>query len=493
MKLLLDTNIFIPLEPARLDDLEQSTKPALSLIRLCVQRGIAFFVHPDISEEVDGDRFEKRRALRQILLGRYPVLEDPPTTSQTIESALGQPPPGTHDWYDNRLIAALEAQAVGFLVTEDRGIHRKAERLGLDEKVLTIYDAVDLVNSLFDRVPHPPPLVQNIKAYQLDGNDPIFESLRKDYKGFDFWLNKCREEHRNAWLIRGAAGIDGIAIIKQDEPFSELNLTGKTLKLCTFKIAENASGFRLGELLLKTIFGFAKENHYDYIYLTVFDKHGQLLNLLEAFGFQAVPGRSEIGELIYIKYMTFAPEDIDQLDPLSFNIKFGPFAISPNNPVNYVIPIKPMYHELLFPEIELSRLRRLFTGSFPFGNSIRKAFLTKSNISLLKRGANILFYVSEYQFIKTLGILEVAHKFSDSDSIIRFVGNRTAYNIDQINDITSGKRRPWAILFRQTLILDNPVKLGDLIRGGVLNGPPQSVVTVDRRGGEWLKQNILSE
>lgn len=490
MKLLLDTNIFIPLEPSRAQDLEQSTESALRLTRLCVQQGVSYYLHPDISEEVGGDRDELRRDLRQVQLGRYPILESPPTTSIKIERTLGVAPPGSHNWYDNRLLAALDANAVDFLVTEDRQVHRKAEHLGLGEKILTIPDAISLVSSLFDSVPEPPPLVQSVKAYQLNSGDPIFNSLKEDYDGFDQWLNKCKREHRNTWVIGDlASGLKGIAIINQEDTI-DFGITGKILKLCTFKVGENSGGFRLGELLLKTVFGFAKENSYSHIFLTVFEKHGQLLNLLETFGFEAYETRNERGELTYIKKLCFDQSELNSLDAFAFNKKFGPFAIKLSDTPAYAIPIQPQFHDLLFPEIELGRERSLFTTSLPFGNSIRKAYLTGSNLSQLTQGGNILFYVSGYQVVRTLGVVESAERFTDTDKIVSYVGNRTVYNLNQIRQFAARKRGVMVILFRQSITLDIPLTLSDLIRVKVLNGPPQSIVTVGDTGREWLVNNL---
>ena len=59
-----------------------------------------------------------------------------------------------------------------FLVTEDLGIHRKAVRLGLDDHVLTVADALDIVRGLYETVPTTPPAVEPITADRLDPSDP---------------------------------------------------------------------------------------------------------------------------------------------------------------------------------------------------------------------------------------------------------------------------------------------------------------------------------
>jgi hypothetical protein len=56
-------------------------------------------------------------------------------------------------------LAALRADAIDILVTEDIGIRRKARRLGLDGRVLTIKETMETLASLAERPGAPPPAV----------------------------------------------------------------------------------------------------------------------------------------------------------------------------------------------------------------------------------------------------------------------------------------------------------------------------------------------
>ena len=58
-----------------------------------------------------------------------------------------------------------------------------------------------------------------------------------------------------------------------------------TLKICTFKIADDVLGMKLGELLLKTVFDYAAANKFGAIFIEAFPKHTVLLDLLDCFGF----------------------------------------------------------------------------------------------------------------------------------------------------------------------------------------------------------------
>jgi hypothetical protein len=84
----------------------------------------------------------------------------------------------SHDWIDPQLLAALYADAVDDLVTEDAGIHRKAKRLGLHTHVVYLAEAVVELNGLMDEAPPPLPAMEATKAHNLDSQDPIFDSVR---------------------------------------------------------------------------------------------------------------------------------------------------------------------------------------------------------------------------------------------------------------------------------------------------------------------------
>jgi hypothetical protein len=123
------------------------------------------------------------------------------------------------------ILSAVVANAATFLVTDDGGIHRKAVRLGLTDRVLTVEDALAFLASLLGLIPEPPPLVVRMKAYELSVADPIFDSFRADYPGFDDWFGRCQLEHRSAWVIRERNALAAVCIIKEDD--DELHLGGR--------------------------------------------------------------------------------------------------------------------------------------------------------------------------------------------------------------------------------------------------------------------------
>ncbi len=186
MRFLIDTNIFIPFEITRSSDMEAGSGPAAEFIRICREHIITYLVHPAIKKEIQKDKDTERKKIRLHKLQSYPVLPDPPPLIDSINRTFGDIDPASHDYIDLLQLSALERHAVDYLVTDDRGIHKKAVRLDLSERVLTLSDALALINFQFPGHRHTLyPGVLHKKVHSLNPNDPIFQSLSDDYPGFD--------------------------------------------------------------------------------------------------------------------------------------------------------------------------------------------------------------------------------------------------------------------------------------------------------------------
>jgi GNAT superfamily N-acetyltransferase len=404
-----------------------------------------------------------------------------------LEGILGRAAIATNDWVDHQLIAALDAEAVDFLVTEDQKLLKKARRADLGSRVYTVVEAIGLIETLSDRIPSPPPAVRSVKSHAIEVNDPILDSFRDDYSGFDEWFSKCRRQHRQAWIIEGSGWAGGLAAfcIVNPEKDALPSLPGKVLKLCSFKVSERYSGARFGELLLKAVLEHAMSNSYDWVYVTVFDKHERLVELFETFGFSRLAARTALGELILAK--PGHPDlGMPPTSPLSFHIRYGPRFFRADVPW-FVVPIQPRYTRVLFPES--SEQKALHPGAHPFGNAIRKAYLCRAQIRTLSEGCVLLFYRSnEDRGVIAVGVVEETLVSSSAEQLVRIVGKRTVYSLKEIETMCS--RPVLAILFRQARVLEKTISTEDLIRQGVFIRPPQSIMTLEGGGLEWLKRTV---
>jgi len=479
MRFLLDTNILIPAEPTSTADVEATTPVVTRLIGLLAAAKFSTFIHPSSVKELLGDRDSARRDLRQQLLSKYETLPSPPSVTEALHQQLGAPQQGTNNAVDNELIAAVERNAVNYLVTNDVRIHRKLDRINLGHRGLYPSDAIGLVRGLAPQEILPPPAVRKGLCHELNREDTIFDTLRTDYDGFDAWLEKCQLNHREVFIVNSNEGVAGIAIIKDE---SEEH-PDRVLKICCFKVAESSRGLKFGELLLKSVFDYCVAQGFARTYCTCFPKQTQLLGMLADFGFHTLPQDSS-DELIVEKCFT-PTENANSLSPLDFHVKFGPALIQPTDNI-FVVPIEPRYHQMLFPDME--EQQSFFAGETPFGNSIRKAYLCHSPSKSLTPGSILLFYRSDdYRNIQTVGIAESCVRSNDATEIIEFVGQRTVYSKSAIEQMAESEIL--AILFRYASV-DVRITSDDLIDNECLLGTAQSITKIKPNGVEWIQHQL---
>lgn len=487
LRFLIDTNIVIPMEPTSSTDIGVSSQDAIELHEACHRAGVGLFLHPAASLDLARDTNEERRRLNELHFKKYPILKDTPEISDQVKEVVGDAPRGTNDWVDHCLLEAALKRCVHYLVTEDRGLHRKARRLGL-KSVVSIRDALGIVQRLFSRDVEPPPAVQDTFVYTLDAADPIFSSFRNDYPGFDAWLEKWAKAHRKAWVIRRDGRIAAFSIYKSEDG-CEVGLEGKTLKLCSLKVAEPFQGLAYGELILRSAYAYAKENEFDWLYLTAFaDKQQFLLNFLEDLGFEQLDARTDLGEVVLGKPVGWREGLPRPSDPVSFLRRYGPFSFERKGVNAFIVPVQPQYHQLLFPDAELQQ--ELFPGRNYFGNSLRKAYLSNASIRALHAGDILFFYQSRGEStIQAVGVVEDRIVSRDSADIAAFVGKRTVYKFEEIEMMASG-REVLAILFMAVKMTGASIELSKLVEKGALAAAPQSTHSIKKEHVPWLMNQL---
>lgn len=491
LSFLLDTNTFIPMAPTRDIDIEDNSATAADFRRLASRLEAHLLLHPLSIEELNKDRNAERRRARQQHSRGFETLNSPPS-STIIDKALGLAPPTSNDWVDHHMLTAVYSDAVHYLVTDDTRIHKKAKRLDLDpDRVLTLPEATAFLSTLLNESVSTPPNVRERYIHELDKSDPIFVSLREDYPSFDNWLATISRQQRQAWTIDVEGSIAGLCIWKPQD--DEYGLGGKVLKVSTFKVAEFQRSNRYGELLLKSLFLYLHANAYDWVWLTIFPKHDDLIELLRSFGFDVLPNRqTALGELVMAKPLR--PIEESAMEPLEFHRKFGPPAISLVHSNVFVIPIEPQFHRMLFPDYEQSfgQMREfpLSVPRPPFANGLRKAYLSRSSVRSLPVGATLLFYRSEdARAVTAVGVAEASIRSREPREIAQFTSLRTVYSLSEIQGMVD--RDVLAIRFRQDRLLERPIGYRELREAGVLKGRPQSITEIQKQEAkEWLARRI---
>lgn len=490
--LLFDSNVFFAAGVSK-HELHQDAEIATRLMELAQKHDCPLFLAKATRDDIRQDQNLGRRKASQLRMRQWKVLEKVKPSQDLLKAAGLDGKLSHNDQVDAQVLATLNANAADFLVTQDRKLRQRAAQIGLGDRALSITGAIEVLEQLFGQAASFPTLEQ-VKGYQLDQNDPIFDSLRLDYHpDFDTWLDKVRKEHRDCYIVRtpGSDRLDALAILKieEDQPH---NLPGRVLKVCTFKVADHAAGAKRGELLLKGIFSYARTEDIDRMYVEVLPVHDSLVGVLGLFGFvnagiRKAPMEGHEPELVLVKEVQ-PPTTSGGLDPHEFNRLYGPQAILLDRV--FVVPIQPIWHNILFPEADPNL--QLLAPS-PAGNALLKAYLSASPITKMTRGATLLFYRSgDIRAVTAVGVVDTTFRSKTASDIRRFVGQRTVYTDSQIEDMCDhGNTDVLAIRFRHDRVLETPWPLDMMIDRQVVSAPPQTIQQVRDEGAlEWITERL---
>jgi GNAT superfamily N-acetyltransferase len=389
-----------------------------------------------------------------------------------------------NDACDNEILYALEQGAAHALVTEDQKIHKKARDRGLGDRVYFIQSADEWLKRLHEPDATQLPNIDDVELHMLTGQlqSAFFDSIRRDYPGFDEWFRRKAMEGRRAWVYQDAPGQNAAAIcvyaIQTNERITDDGqvLPGDSLKLCTFKVGESVRGRKVGELFLRAAFAFATQHNCASIFLHANEEQqGHLKSLIEDFGFQFVGNYGNDG--VYVKSHPIQAPAI-QMDPFEYAKRFYPHYISGPEVQKFLVPIQPQFHDILFPDYQ--RPGNALPPQHPrrhVGNAIKLAYLCHAPNKRPRPGDMVLFYRSrDLKAITTLGIVESYVASSSADEIARIVSRRTVYSVQQIEQLAQSETK--VMLFRMIQHFNAPITYADLRHMRVVRRAPQSIMII---------------
>ena len=487
---LIDTNILIELE----DYHEVDAAFAKFHARASVHK-VDIYVHELSKDDIKRDRNIRRREISLSKIAKYPVLKKRLGLEREklaeIYGSLKRP----NDVVDATLLHAIESGAADFLVTQDKGLHERAQTrsAALARRILFIGDAIDLLALTYDPTEVPIRHVASIQAHEIDFGDRIFDSLREGYPEFDdWWRNKCVNKHRDCWVVCDYENghLAGL-IVRKDERAGDTDAVSaaeKILKICTFKVAPENRGVKLGELLLKQVLWYAQINDYELAYLTVYEKQASLINLLEYYGFRN-EGENANGEFIYQR--RFSSDDLANVkeeSPFDLARKNYPRFVFDGATQGFGVPIKECYHDMLFPDLWDPRQISLFPHASPAGiptrsgNSIRKVYLCRASSRLGAPGSLLFFYKGisneqPSQAITALGVLESVTLAESTKELMQMTGGRSVYSEEEIKGWSASPENPVKVInFLHVPYFGSPVSLEELKTMGVVKDHPQQSI-----------------
>lgn len=434
MRALLDTNIIIHRETM------QATNYTIGKLYYWLDKlHYEKLLHPYTVSELRKADNTQQQQLYDARLSAYTNMRCIAPQTDDFISLLDGTPKTDNDRIDNQLLFEVYCGRADILITEDRRMRNKAERLGIASKVFSINAFIGKVSADYpDLVEYKALNVKKELMGNIDVNDSFFDTFRPVYKGFNQWFAKKSDEE--AYICRSDKNdIIGFLYLKtedENENYSSITPTftpKRRLKVGTFKV--EASGFRLGERFIKIIFDNAIARNLDEIYVTLFkdrDELKRLYDLLIRWGFYDYGIKVTDGhkETVLVKKLGI------------YDTTKSVIANFPNlngNSPKMILPIMACYHTSLFPDSKLNTELE-YIGNIPHRYALQKVYITWAFENNLKPGDLLLFYrmgdtyPKKYSsVITTVGVIDqVVNSFANEEEFLNYCQNRSVFTIEEL-------------------------------------------------------------
>lgn len=470
MRILLDTNIIIHREANRV-----SIKEIGVLFKWLDKLHYDKCIHPLSLDEIRKHKNTSVVETIEIKIQNYNLLKTEAPEVPEIQKLRSNYDHNENDKIDTSLLKEVFCDRVDFLITEDRNIHAKANKLGIAERVFTIDDFLEKVTAENpDLSDYKVLSVKKEYFGNLNLNDPFFDSFKEDYKGFEEWFNRKSDEV--AYVCQSEGG-DLLAFLyvkieTKDENYTDIEPTyapRRRLKVGTFKVISN--GYKLGERFLKIIFDNSLANKVDEIYLTIFDtrdEHDRLIGLIQDWGFEYYGIKiSQSGEeKVYVKDFKPLPDEKNPKRTYPFISKGRRY---------FIVSIYPDYHTDLLPDSILNNESpQNYVENEPHRNAIQKVFISRSYFRDLKPGDIILFYRTGGYYesvITTIGVVDsVITKITSEIEFIKLCRKRSVFDDDGLKKFWNyiPNNRPFIVNFLYLYSFPKRLILKSLIDLGVI-------------------------
>lgn len=484
MRALLDTNVLIHREA------QVVVRQDIGLLFNWLDRlRYEKIIHPVSVAEIEQHDDPRVRRSFAAKLASYQLIKVPAALCPEVSTLSGQVDRTENDRNDSQLLNELFLGRVDLLVTEDRGLLRKAASLGVEDRAFTI-DAF-LEKALAenpDLLTYKVLSVQKVLCGEVDVQAPFFDSFRASYPGFDRWFG--RKSSEPAYVCYQDGTLVAFLYLKVEderEPYPDISPAfppKRRLKIGTFKVELN--GLKLGERFLKIIFDNALAQRVGEVYVTIFNDSAErerLIKLLEDFGFVRHGQKANTygAEIVLKRDMTPA---FNAPDPkLTF-----PYVS--RNARAFLVAIYPAYHTDLLPD---SILRTESPADFvehePHRNALRKVYISRSVYRELRPGDVIVFYRTGGYYAgvaTTLGIVDKTHlNIPSEEQFIRLCRRRSVFTTAELQEHWRYKpsSRPFIVEFLYSYSFPKRPNLAALIQNGVVrdvNSAPRGFERITR-------------
>lgn len=482
MRILLDTNIIVHREASQVYNQDIGL-----LFNWLDKMHYEKCVHPLTIEEIENYKDEVVVKTMKVKIANYNMLKTLSPDTEVI-TRLRVKDKSVNDSNDTSILSEVLNNRVNYLITEDKGLHRKANELGISDKVYKI-------DSFIEKLVFENPSLRDYKVLSVKkvyfGNinldDHFFNSFKEDYSEFEKWFNSKADKESYICIVENEVkAFLFLKVENTDENYRNISPIfepKKRLKIGTFKVT--STGYKLGERFLKIIFDNALVNNVDEIYVTIFERREEqqrLINLLEEWGFKFWGTKiTDNGvENVYVR-------------DFSKTILENPRECFPY--INrksriFVNPIWPQYHTELFPDSILNNeSSQDYIENEPHRNALKKVYISRSHFKDLRSGDIILFYRTGGRYagvISTIGVVEnVITQIANEEEFVRLCRKRSIFDDNQLKEWWNYYRssKPFIVNFLYLDSFPKPkVNLNKLIEIGVIksiNDVPRGFVQIE--------------
>lgn len=270
------------------------------------------------------------------------------------------------------------------------------------------------------------------KTFQeINHGDSFFESLKQDYREFEEWFK--RKEDEDAYVLYSDESIAGFMYLKlENEETLDVDPpipAGRKIKIGTLKI--DAHGTLLGERFIKKALDHAIAESATSLYITIFERHESLVNLLDEFGFSQWGTKVTANgkELVLLK----------KLDNLTGDLRRDYPLIRTGNNQKFLLSIYPKWHTKLFPDSILKSESYHAIQDTSHTNSISKTYVCFMDLSQLQTGDILIiyrtsdslgpaFYRSVVTSVCTVEDIKRKSEFTSPEEYIRYTEPFSVFN-----------------------------------------------------------------
>lgn len=445
MRALLDSNIVIHRENTKV-----TSQTIGQLFYWLDKLHYEKLIHPYTVDELRKYNSPQIQALYDSKLAAYTEMKNVAVQTEEYIKLLHDCPKTDNDCVDNQLLYEVFCGRSDILITEDRKMRKKAEALGIGDKVFSI-------NSFISKCTEDNPELICYKTLSvkkttfgaINFNDSFFDTFKDSYQGFENWFaKKCDEE---AYICKNEKNrILGFLYLKVEglgENYSEISppfMPKKRLKVGTFKV--ESTGFRLGERFIKIIFDNAIMQRVDEIYVTLFTDRQELMalyELLKRWGFYEYGTKISNGksEIVLVKRLNCYDKNL----PIRQN-----FPNLDYHHKKFFLPIEAKYHTRLLPDSKLNTENEIdFLGETPQKYALQKVYISFSFKRNMGPGDFLILYrkgttpgrKGYESVLTTVAVIdEVKFNFLNKEDFLHYCENRTVFSQEDLNMFWDNKQ-----------------------------------------------------